>query len=347
MSLAREVTRERQSVLGAVLIALLALSVLVLFEVLGTIVFALTMAYLLGPMKRRLRRRGVGQLTATLIVTVGAVAGVLALLTPIVIVLVLRLDEAIQLVVQLPATITVSVAGFEQEFALVEPRRSIEGWVRALAVDLTARIPVLLVKLSLFAFLVFALVYNERDIADNVLSVVPPRHRDIGRALHRRASNTLYAIYVLQGATAVATLFIAMPVFYLFGYDSWLALAAVAGVLQFVPVIGPSVLIAALAIGEALLGDAVGAVTILLVAGLLIGALPDVVVRPRLASYTIRLPSTMYFIGFVGGMLTVGALGIIVGPLVIALLTEAAGLLAAGFESDPETTPADPDESAG
>jgi predicted PurR-regulated permease PerM len=58
-----------------------------------------------------------------------------------------------------------------------------------------------------------------------------------------------------------------------------------------------------------------------------VGLAPDAVIRPRLASRTAHLPTSLYFIGFTGGILTLGAVGFIAGPLAVALLVEAVGLL--------------------
>ena len=325
--------RERQFVLGTVLIGLSLLSLFVLFEVVATIVFAMTVAYILSPAKRRLRRRGMGQLLATFIVTVGAVIGLLAIVAPVAVMLFLRLDEATALLLQLPSSLTIEPLGHTYELELIELLSVLQGWLQGTAVAFAIRIPELLVKFALFGFLVFALIHNERDIASSIFSVVPPRHRDIARSLHRRSRDTLYAIYVLQGATAFATLLIAAPIFYLFGYDAWFVLATSAGILQFVPVIGPSVLIAAIVVAEVVLGAYLQAALVLIFGGIAIAAFPDLVVRPRIARHTIQLSSTLYFIGFVGGLLTIGALGIIIGPLLVVLVVEASQLLSKGFES--------------
>ena len=187
---------------------------------------ALSVAYLLVPLRRRLRRR-FSRLTSTLAVT--ALVGVIA-----------------------------------------------------------AALPVLLIKLTLFVLLVFSLLHNQQDIRSGVLTVVPPNYRDIAESLHTRARETLFALYVLQAATAIGTFLIALP--------------------------------------------------------------PDLLIRPRIASRTADMNGSLYFIGFIGGLLSLGAIGIIVGPLVVALLVEAAGLVAQEFETSvdtpPEPTTGRSDESA-
>ena len=64
---------------------------------------------------------------------------------------------------------------------------------------------------------------------------------------------------------------------------------------------------------------------------MIIGLVPDLVVRPQLASRQAKLPVSLYF---VGGVLTVGVIGVIAGPLVVALLIETVQLLA-GDEAVP------------
>ena len=108
-----------------------------------------------------------------------------------------------------------------------------------------------------------------------------------------------------------------------------IALAIVARILQSVPVLGPSVLIALLAAVDVAAGATARAVLVLVVVVVLIGAVSAAVIRPRLASWAADLRTSLYFIGFVGGVLTVGPIGFIVGPLVVALVVELVDLLSA------------------
>jgi len=213
--------------------------------------------------------------------------------------------------------------------------RALTQELTAVGRSIAAGLPVLLIKLVLFVLLVFSLLHNQRNIRAATIAIVPPAYRDIAAALHTRARETLFALYVLQAATALATFLLAVPVFFLLGYNSPIVLATVAGILQFVPVAGPSLLILALVVGQLVAGDILGALLVALFGGTLIVALPDAVIRPRLASKTADISSSLYFIGFVGGLLSLGALGIIVGPLVVALLVEAAALVSQEFDHQP------------
>jgi predicted PurR-regulated permease PerM len=106
-------------------------------------------------------------------------------------------------------------------------------------------------------------------------------------------------------------------------------LAVLAGVLQFIPILGPSIVVLVLAALELVAGNVVDAAVVTVVGLVVIGFLPDALIRPRLARLTSGIPGSLYFVGFTGGILSVGLVGLIAGPVVVALLAEAVSLLSA------------------
>jgi predicted PurR-regulated permease PerM len=178
-------------------------------------------------------------------------------------------------------------------------------------------------------------LYNEERARTAIIAVVPREYRDVVRSLNRRTRETLFAIYVLQAATALGTFLIALPVFYVLGYGFPFTLATVAAVLQFIPILGPSLVVVSLTGYHVALGQLPQAVAIFVLGGVLIAWLPDVLIRPRLASETAHLPGGLYFVGFVGGLLTLGPVGVIAGPLVVALVLELAGLVSTELNDIP------------
>jgi len=133
---------------------------------------------------------------------------------------------------------------------------------------------------------------------------------------------------VLQAATAFGTFLVAWVLFSLLGYQGAFALAVIAGVFQFVPVVGPSIAVLAIAAAEIAAGDVFGAVVVTVLGLTLVGFLPDAVIRPRLARYTTGMAPSLYFVGFTGGVLSPGLVGFIAGPVIVALLLETVTLLA-------------------
>jgi predicted PurR-regulated permease PerM len=321
--------RRRQYVLAGVLAAAAALTAVVLAEVVSTVFFAVTVAYVLVPVRNRLVDRGVRRQWAAAAVASGAFGLVVAVLAPFGWVLYRRRRELIDLIGAIPRTVVVPLGEFSYSVDTSAVLELLQGSVRGLAVVVAAAAPVIALKLFLFAILLYALLLRPGAAGRAVLAMVPDAYRDVPLALNRRVRETIYGIYVLQAATAVGTFLIALVVFFALGYNAVFTLAVVAGFLQFVPVVGPGVLIGVLAIVDLIGGMATRAVLVVVLGGVFVGLAPDAIIRPRLASRTAHLPTSLYFIGFTGGLLTVGPIGFVAGPLVVGLLVEVVELLSA------------------
>ncbi|WP_338740187.1 AI-2E family transporter [Haloplanus salilacus] len=322
-------TLERRHVLGAVFVLAVVGTAVLVADVLATVFFAVTVAYLLVPLHEELTSRGLSTWWASIAATAAAALAVVALAVPLLLVVVGRLDEILAILSSLPPTLTVDLYGFSATVTLSEARAMVLGYGRSLARSVAVVGPVLALKLTVFVMLVFALLSRTADADRAAIALVPQGYRDLARGLGRRTRATLFGIYVLQAATAAGTFVIAAVFFFLLGYPYVLTLAVVAAILQFVPVIGPSVLLVVLAAGHVIAGDLVQASMVLVPGLVLIAWLPDVLIRPRLARETADLPGSLYFVGFVGGLLTLGPVGVIAGPLAVALAVESAERLSA------------------
>jgi predicted PurR-regulated permease PerM len=298
-----------------------------LADVLATVFFAVTVAYLLSPLREELTRRRLSPWEASLVSTLVAVLAVVALAAPLVFVVAIRLDAIVAFLSGLPPAVTIELHGLSATVTLAEARSAAVAFGRRLARSLALAAPVLALKLTVFVMVVFALLSRPAETRRALIAPVPHPYRDVIRALSRRTRATLFGIYVLQAATAAGTFAVALVFFSLLGYPYVLTLAVVSAVLQFLPVVGPSVLIGLLAVAHLVAGDPTRAALVLALGGLLVAWLPDVVIRPRLARETADLPGSLYFVGFVGGLLTLGPVGIIAGPLAVALVVETAELL--------------------
>ncbi|QDX40174.1 AI-2E family transporter [Salarchaeum sp. JOR-1] len=323
----------RRVALTVLVAALATLAATVLFDVLGTVFFALTVTSLLAPLYRRLNDR-LPPWPAAAATTVVVTTVLLVALASITFLLARRADDLIRLIREIPPTFTFVVLDAPVVVDVSTLLAAARGVAGAIAVDAATALPALALKLTVFAFLVFALLIHHHDVERAVIAAIPEPYHDVTSALADRARATLYAIYVLQAATGLGTLLIALPVFFALDYSAYATLALAAGVLQFLPVVGPSVLVLALAAFHLTTGDVTSAVLVLVVAGTLVAWLPDVLIRPRLARETANLPGSLYFVGFTGGLLTLGPVGIIAGPLVAALLAEGVRLLAAEQNRD-------------
>ncbi|TKX75087.1 AI-2E family transporter [Halorubrum sp. GN11_10-6_MGM] len=317
----------RQRLLGVLLVALATLAAAVLAEVLRTVVFAVTVAYVLYPLRQRLVGRGLSRRIACAAATAVAFAGATLLVAPLLYALYRRRSELIAILEGIPDFVPISVGGFETVVEIAPFAAAAEAFVRDVALALAGAAPVLVLELVVFTFLVYGILYRPGAVGTAVLGVLPAEYHDIPTRLHERTRETLYSIYVLQAATAAGTFVLALAVFRLLGYGSPVLLAVVAGILQFIPVVGPSVLIVALGAGDFLVGETARAIAVLVIGLVVVAFVPDAVIRTQLADWTGRISPGLYFVGFVGGILTLGAIGVIVGPLVVSLLLEVIDML--------------------
>jgi predicted PurR-regulated permease PerM len=315
--------RERALVLGGLLAVFVALSYVVLAAVLQVLVFAITVAYVLYPLRERLHNRGLSRRLASGIATVVALLAVALLLAPLVFAVYQRRDAFLELLGRLPETLTVEVAEFSYEIEIAAFEDAATTTLQDIAVEFAVAVPEQVLALMLFVLVLYGLLYRPLAPGYAIYGAVPDRHHDIVTRLHERTREVLFALYVIQASTAAGTAVVAVVLFAALGYAAPVWLALIAGILQFIPVVGPSVLIIGLGGADLLFFDAPRRGVAVLVLGLpLIGLLPDVVIRPKLAHRAGDFSSTLYFVGFVGGLLTVGPIGVIVGPLVVALLVE-------------------------
>lgn len=322
-------SRRRRYVLSGVVAALAFVAAAVLRDVLATVFFAVTVAAVFAPVYRRLVGRGVPEWWASAVTSALAFLAAVAVFTPLVAVLYRRRDQLLDLFRSLPSAVEVEFLGYSRVIPAGEVRTVVASYLGEIAVDVAAATPVLAIKFALFGFVVFGFLLGSDRAYRAVVGTVPVEYRGVVEALHERARSTLFAIYVLQAATALGTFAVALVLFFALGYSGAVTLAVVAGVLQFLPIVGPSVLLGVLVAYELLAGEVAAAAIVGVAGAVFVGYLPDVVIRSRLARRSANMPSTLYFIGFTGGLLTVGPIGIIAGPLAVALLAEGVDLLSA------------------
>lgn len=319
----------RRRVLAGVVAVLGILTAAILLEVLGTILFAITVAYVLVPAQRWFVRRGLSEWLAAAAATILGLAGAVTVFVPLFVTIYYRLDAVVALVRDLPNELSVTAFGETVVVETADVQAVAGDYLLAIGSAAISALPVLAIKFALFVLLLFALSLKGHAAARAAIAPVPNEYRDIVGALSARARETLYAIYVLQVGTSIATLVAAYSVFAVLGYEAAFTLAMIAAILQFVPIIGPSMLVLPIAGYHVATADLQAAALVAVLGLGLVAWLPDLAVRPRLARRSAGLPGSLYFIGFTGGLFTLGAIGVVIGPLVVAVFVEAVDLLAA------------------
>jgi predicted PurR-regulated permease PerM len=323
---------DRRRRLGLAFVLVSIVSLYVLWQIVWTVFFALTFVYVLQPWRGELVDRGVRPRLAAAALTVVAFVGVLGLFVPVLLVVYQRRAPILDFFRDAPELIELSFAGFAYTYELSALVPVVRDTLSTAAVRVAQAAPVLAMKVFLFVFLVYALLYKPGGVRSLLFRTVPGEVQEELLAYHERVRETLYGLYFVQAATGVLTFLIALPVFAMLGYGAFFSIAVVAGILQFIPVLGPSVVVVAVAGVEAAAGDVPQAILVLVLGLTLVGFLPDAVLRPRLAKYSAGMPASLYFVGFLGGVFTVGPIGIIAGPLALSLLVQTVELFASGVE---------------
>lgn len=165
-----------------------------------------------------------------------------------------------------------------------------------------------------------------------MFAVVPFAYRDVAEALHDRTHPTLSAVYVLQVAAALATFLLALPFFAAFGYPFPVTLATVAAVSgsspwsarassSWRPITSPS------AIRSPPRSSSPSAAFRLRGSPTCSSAPVSRAGRPTCPEASTSWASA--------AASRPRRRGVVVGPLVVALAVEAAGLLAADLGADP------------
>lgn len=322
-------SRNRRRILVALTVLTVGFAAVVLSQVVWTVVLGIAAAYVLLPFHKWLMGRGVPAYWSAIVSSLFIVVLVLVLFTPIGVVLFLRRQETIEFIQDTPdqqeftigdSLVTIDIDTVQEQF--------VPG-LSDLAPALLAQLSVLASKFVVFAFVVFALLYYHEQLRPLAYNAIPSPYHGVVDAVHWRVRDVLFGHYVLAVVGLTVTYISGIAVFSLLGYSLPLVFSLAAALLWILPFVSPAPLVAGLGLYHLFVGEPVSALLIGLFGILFLVAIPRVFVaegRYRLDNPR-PLSSSVYFIGFVGGFLTVGFVGIVVGPLALAILGELLELL--------------------
>jgi predicted PurR-regulated permease PerM len=185
---------------------------------------------------------------------------------------------------------------------------------------LIAYLPLILFKMFVFFFSLYALLLRGEELKDRVMHHMPGVIKYYVTRLSAVTADTLYAIWVVQIAIAVLTFFIALPVFYILGYGNILFYSFLAAFCELIPILGSSatfLLIGAYALAR---DDPRGVFILFFFGYLIVSCLPEIYIRPVMVGRRVKINPVIMFIGIIGGIFTMGLAGFVLGPVMIVLL---------------------------
>jgi predicted PurR-regulated permease PerM len=174
------------------------------------------------------------------------------------------------------------------------------------------------------AFILFLSVYlfllKGQTIFRQIIDALPRQFNESAGKITSLVSNTMYAIYIVSVEVAVLTFAFSLPVYYLLGYPAYLELAIMSGLSMFIPILGPLVVLVFLVLYNLSMGNTNGALIAIFIIYPVVLWLPGSYVRSKLMGKRIGIHPVIMMIGILGGISVMGMVGLILGPLFIALL---------------------------
>lgn len=170
-----------------------------------------------------------------------------------------------------------------------------------------------------FATLLILLFHGD-ELKCRIMDRMPEPLNSFVNRLSDVTVDTLYAIYVVQVAIAVLTFFIAIPVFYLLGYGDILFYSFFAAFCELVPILGSSVAFLLIGAYALAIGDLQGVLILFVLGYIVVSCMPEIFIRPVLVGRRVKINPVIMFVGIIGGILTMGLAGFVLGPVIVVLL---------------------------
>ncbi len=188
-----------------------------------------------------------------------------------------------------------------------------------------------IIFIILFLILYLFILYGEQ-MFNEIWILVPAESKPKISILNVLVSDSLYSLIIVHVGIALMVFVAALPFFTILGYGHVLFWSIICAVFALIPVFGPVITIAFLAIYAISLGDYFELALILLIGWPLLCAIPDWYLRPVLMGKRSKLNPVMIFIALFGGIAVMGVLGFLYGPLALAVLTGVYRIYTTEFE---------------
>ncbi|MDD1710632.1 MAG: AI-2E family transporter [Methanoregulaceae archaeon] len=323
-----EIKSPRLDIFTIVVIFLILLTVFVIFFPLASpIILGMTLAVVLSPLHKWFSRRVNEKASAALVTMIAFLvsAGLLSVMVS------MLLSGSGMLIDQISTIIawldTVAPHSLIPGSSAGNAIESIVSFLKLFLIPLLTNIPGMVFFAFIFFVSVFLFLLKGPVIAQEIRQALPAKlDTSIGK-ISGLTVNTLYAVYIVTVEVALLTFAIALPVFYLMGYPAYLQLAILAAISQFVPIIGPFIVMAFIVLFELASGDTNGVLIAIFIIYPLVLWLPGSYIRARLMGKRVAIHPLLLMIGIIGGISVMGIPGLIFGPFFIALLISAYKIL--------------------
>jgi predicted PurR-regulated permease PerM len=200
------------------------------------------------------------------------------------------------------------------EGALNEIRTSMVG----LAPEFLGSVTEVLLGLFIMFFVMFYGFREGRGFLDHIKKLLP-LDPELNDSLFHELRTVTQAVLYGQVMTALIQGGLGGLGFLIFGVPNWLFWGAIMAITALIPVLGTPIIWVPAAVGLMLNGDMARGVGLLIFGATLVMNI-DNFIRPRLVSGRTKVHPVLILIGVLGGLRIFGFIGMLVGPLILALL---------------------------
>ena len=323
----------RTDLLPFVLITGILIATLIIFwNLLDVVVLAISIAVVLYPLQvycMNYLNRYISATLITILVFVVLVATVLFCISVI-----SQNSSALQEVVDTIEHWTQNPSTDLRVFGLPVERGQVSAWL-TLSKSLFLRywqmifsdVTTIALKTVIFFASLYVLLVHGEQFRVRIMARIPDTVRGHVQKMADDIVDTLYAIYVVLVAIAALTFVISIPVFWVLGYGHILFYSFLCAICELIPVLGSSVVFIFLGAYALSIGDITGVLILFFFGYICVAALPEIFVRPVLMGRRLKLHPLLMLIGFIGGIIALGMVGFVIGPVIIVLLMDIYRLL--------------------
>jgi predicted PurR-regulated permease PerM len=173
----------------------------------------------------------------------------------------------------------------------------------------------------LMVIVVFFLFVEGKGLYNEIV-VLSPMKTSHENALAREMKNMIYAVVYGSFVTALVQGFLAGIAFYFLGIQGYLVWGSLTFLFSFIPILGAGSVWVPAAVILFLLGEVKSAVFLTFYGALVISGI-DNVLKPLLMRGKNKLHPLLLFLSIMGGLLFAGPIGILLGPVTLAVFLAA------------------------
>lgn len=212
---------------------------------------------------------------------------------------------------------------------LSERLASVSGAVLRVGQGVVSNIALFFFNAIVALYVFFFLLRDGRSLMTKARLYLPLDHAVFDRLVSEVGLSVLANVYGVLGVALVQGALTGL-LFYFTGVHSPVFWAVVAGFFSMIPLVGPPIVWAPVAIGFALSGAWGKALLVTAVGTLVIGT-ADNILRPLIISGRVQLHPLLVFISLLGGADAFGFLGLFIGPAALSVTVIILEVLKEGF----------------